>query len=67
MLERWVVENDRGCAGLFRVRNLRVIGGVAALQKGDISTFEIGKLFGEPPVPDPLTGRTCAVMSAPTG
>src|ERR1051326_8040052 len=27
----WVVDNDSGCAGLFRIRNLRVVGAVAAL------------------------------------
>jgi len=45
-LECRVVENDCGCAGVFRMLDLRVIRAVAALQKGDIAPFEIRKLFG---------------------
>ena len=41
-----VVENDSGRAGVFRIRNLRVVGAFAALQHGDISAAKIRKLFG---------------------
>jgi hypothetical protein len=42
----WVVENDSGRAGVFRIRNLRVVGAVAAPQDGDISASKIRKFFG---------------------